>query len=71
MRRRIAVIATIAGAVLLSGMCAAHAALAAWHIWRSLTDGGETCAQNSPGAGWERVAGPYKDARCTIPGKPG
>jgi hypothetical protein len=64
-------LAAIAGALMLASIVAAHAAPAAWHIWRSLTDGGETCAQNSPGAGWERFAGPYQDARCTIPGKPG
>jgi len=47
------------------------AAPAPWHKWRSKLDGKEFCAQISPGDGWEKVSGPYKDARCAKPGVPG
>jgi hypothetical protein len=53
-------------------LCAtAAAAPAAWQLWRSKSDGTTVCAQVSPGAGWERADGPYRDARCTQRGKPG
>ncbi|MET1077588.1 MAG: hypothetical protein ABWY06_06155 [Pseudomonas sp.] len=47
---------------LLALPCAA--APAPWYQWRSLADGALFCAQFSPGAGWERVAGPFDNARC-------
>ena len=40
------------------------AAPAPWYKWRSKVDGETFCAQTSPGEGWEKLAGPYKDARC-------
>lgn len=46
----------------LAGM--ARAAPAPWYEWRSKTDGAEACAQASPGAGWDRVGGPFIDAKC-------
>lgn len=49
----------------------ASAAPAAWHKWRSKHDGELVCAQVSPGKGWERVFGPFRDPQCTLPGKPG
>ncbi|MEC4718505.1 hypothetical protein RY831_05060 [Noviherbaspirillum sp. CPCC 100848] len=65
---------SIAAALLAA--CAGVAAMAwsapaAWHKWRSKTDGTQICAQTPPGSGWEQADGPYKDARCTVPGKPG
>ncbi|WP_235548472.1 hypothetical protein [Noviherbaspirillum sp. Root189] len=61
-------------ALLLVLGCAAvitHGAPAAWHKWRSKVTRTDTCAQVSPGEGWEQVAGPFRDAQCTLPGKPG
>jgi hypothetical protein len=40
---------------------------APYYKWRSRINGREFCLQTSPGEGWDRVAGPYKDARCTTP----
>jgi hypothetical protein len=50
----------------LSGL-AAFAAPAPWYKWRSKVDGAEFCTQISPGEGWEKSAGPYKDAHCKNP----
>ena len=47
------------------------AAPAPWYQWRSKLDGKEFCAQTSLGEGWEKISGPYKDARCEQPGVPG
>lgn len=58
-------------AVCLGGAGMAWSAPAAWHKWRSKTDGTQICAQTPPGSGWEKMDGPYKDARCTVAGKPG
>jgi hypothetical protein len=49
---------------------AALAAPAPWYKWRSKLNGKETCAQTMQGE-WEKVSGPYKDARCVKPGVPG
>lgn len=62
----------IALAVVSGMLCAvALAAPAPWYVWRSKLNGGEVCAQTSPGAGWERSRGPFRDARCTRLGLPG
>jgi hypothetical protein len=55
--------------VLATSMFCAHlfAAPAPWYKWRSKVDGKEFCSQISPGEGWERLAIPYKDARCEKP----
>jgi hypothetical protein len=45
----------------------AFAAPASWYLWKSRLDGKTFCLQTSPGEGWERVAGPFKDSRCEIP----
>jgi hypothetical protein len=49
-------------ALLLAG--SAQAAPAPWFQWHSLVNGGRTCAQTSPGEGWARADGPYRDAQC-------
>jgi len=41
---------------------------AAYWRWRSGLDGKEFCAQTSPGPGWTRVAGPFRDLQCREPG---
>jgi hypothetical protein len=41
-----------------------NAAPAPWYQWRSKTTGDLACAQTPLGAGWEKFAGPYRDARC-------
>jgi hypothetical protein len=66
MRSRIA----LACAALL--LCPAlQAAPAPWYRWHSKLGSEQPCAQVSPGAGWEKLSGPYRDARCTIAGSPG
>lgn len=63
--------ATLA-ALLATAFCSSLlAAPAPWHKWRSKLNGIEACAQTSPGAGWEKLDGAYKDARCSHPGMPG
>lgn len=49
----------------------ALAAPAPWHLWRSKLNDDTVCAQSSPGDGWEKAAGPFRDARCTLEGMPG
>lgn len=49
----------------------AWSAPAAWYKWRSKGDGTLICMQTPPGSGWVREDGPYKDAHCTVAGKPG
>ena len=49
----------------------AFAAPAAWQVWRSKSTGMTVCAQVSPGEGWERIGGPFRDAHCTQAGRPG
>jgi hypothetical protein len=43
-----------------------HAAPAPWFQWRSKATGSLVCAQTPLGQGWEKFAGPYRDARCEI-----
>lgn len=46
---------------------AAHTALAApapYFQWRSKLNGTLACSQTPLGQGWEKFAGPYRDARC-------
>lgn len=45
----------------------AVAAPAHWYLWRSKLDGKTFCHQISPGEGWERVDGPFRDLRCEKP----
>jgi hypothetical protein len=37
---------------------------AAWFKWRSKLDSAVVCSQTTPGDGWEKFTGPYRDARC-------
>ncbi len=48
--------------LLISG--SASAAPAAWFKWRSKLDSVLVCSQTTPGDGWEKFAGPYRDGRC-------
>jgi len=41
---------------------------APWFLWQSKANGATFCAQTAPGEGWERVAGPFRDAGCRKPG---
>ncbi|MFZ6774679.1 hypothetical protein ACO0LB_18405 [Undibacterium sp. SXout7W] len=51
--------------VLLAAFSAASwSAPADWYKWRSKIDSVEICSQTSPGDGWERAAGPFRDPRC-------
>jgi len=43
---------------------AALAGPAPYYQWRSKLDGSLACSQTPLGAGWEKTAGPYRDARC-------
>lgn len=57
----------LVGALLLCLTTPALAEPAPWFVWRSKLNGHEHCAQASPGPGWERVRGPYRDVRCSQP----
>jgi hypothetical protein len=58
--------------VLLALFCSASiAGTAPWYQWRSKLNAVVVCAQTSPGEGWEKIGGPYKNGRCDIPGLPG
>lgn len=56
-------------AALLSSLLAlsALAAPAPWFLWESQLNGRRVCAQASPGPGWTRLTGPFRDARCLRP----
>jgi hypothetical protein len=41
-----------------------NAAPAPWYQWRSKANGNLVCSQTPLGPGWEKFAGPYRDARC-------
>ncbi|MFZ6844590.1 hypothetical protein [Undibacterium sp. RuTC16W] len=43
---------------------ATSAAPADWYKWRSKIEATEVCSQTSPGEGWDKASGPYKDAQC-------
>lgn len=43
------------------------AAPAPWYKWQSKVDGKVFCAQTSPGGGWKRLKGSYRDLRCQKP----
>lgn len=47
------------------------AAPAPWYRWASLQTDSEICAQISPGAGWYKALGPFRDSRCERRGRPG
>ncbi|WP_312380986.1 hypothetical protein [Pseudomonas oryzihabitans] len=53
-------------AISLLGLLASQALAepAAYWRWRSSANGQEFCTQTSPGPGWDRVAGPFRDLHC-------
>ena len=58
-------ISTFVSGLLIATVCAgALARPAPWFQWRSKADGALACSQTPLGPGWERAAGPYRDARC-------
>ena len=38
-----------------------------FYKWQSKLDGQVACMQTSPGDGWVRLDGPYRDLRCREP----
>lgn len=40
---------------------------APWYRWESKMDGRRVCAQTSPGEGWLRLPGAWRDAACRYP----
>ncbi|MCS4509337.1 hypothetical protein [Xylophilus ampelinus] len=56
-----------AGLLALACATAAVGAPAPWYQWRSLQNGTRVCAQTSPGSGWTRVGGPFRDVNCSLP----
>lgn len=56
--------------LMLLGACAggmSHARPADWYLWQSKLEKDKTlCSQTSPGDGWEKLSGPYRDARCEL-----
>lgn len=61
----------IAAGILLLALTSSFAQPAPWYNWKSKLNGRIFCAQTSPGEGWVKDSGPYKDARCEKPGTPG
>jgi len=57
----------VCGAVLAALAAGAVATPAPWYQWRSKADGQLACSQTPLGPGWERAAGPYRNARCEKP----
>ncbi|MFR0689627.1 hypothetical protein ACLUTX_09535 [Enterobacterales bacterium AE_CKDN230030158-1A_HGKHYDSX7] len=51
-------------AVLLAVSFAATAAPMPFYKWQSRLDGAYTCQQTSPGSGWLKIGGPFRDAGC-------
>ncbi|MBT8768657.1 hypothetical protein [Metapseudomonas boanensis] len=49
---------------LLTLSCQGFAAPAPFFLWQSKLDGALSCAQTSPGDGWLRRGGPFRDAGC-------
>lgn len=68
--RRAANAKLLAALLAASVLASAVAAPAAWYKWRSKLNGTVICAQVMQGE-WERTDGPFKDAQCDKPGKPG
>ena len=50
--------------ILVGAATTALAGPAPWFQWRSKLNGALACSQTPLGAGWEKSAGPYQDARC-------
>ena len=53
-------------ALMLACPSVLNAAPAPWYQWRSKANGALACSQTPLGPGWEKFAGPYRDARCEI-----
>ena len=62
MQRKIG--ALLVGLLFSAGLAAQPAP---WYKWKSKLNGKVICTQTSPGEGWEKDSGPYKDARCEKP----
>jgi len=45
----------------------AFAQPAPWYKWKSKVNGKVVCLQTSPGEGWDKLDGPYKDGKCEKP----
>lgn len=54
----------LALAALLLVSLRVNAAPMPFYKWQSKLDGAYTCQQTSPGSGWQKVAGPFRDAGC-------
>ncbi len=52
----------VSAALLLA--VSAVAGPAVWYQWRSKLEPSFLCSQTSPGDGWEKLSGPFSDARC-------
>lgn len=57
-------------AVVLTLAATALAKPAPWYRWSSKLSGQTVCSQHSPGDGWEKSGGPFRDARCEKRGVP-
>ena len=58
-------LSTLVSGFIIATVCAgALARPAPWFQWRSKANGSLACSQTPLGPGWERAAGPYRDARC-------
>ncbi|MCP1622671.1 hypothetical protein J2T47_001384 [Pseudomonas nitroreducens] len=55
---------TLLLAALLLASLSAEAAPMPFYRWQSKLDGAYTCQQTSPGSGWQKIGGPFRDAGC-------
>jgi len=70
-KRRLQSLPVLLAALLYLNCTTLAAAPAPWYWWRSKATGHRVCAQTSPGNGWERLRGAYRDALCRHRSKPG
>lgn len=71
LHRHANIVTSLVFCILFSAASMSFSAPAAWQKWRSKTNSVTVCAQVSPGDAWERVDGPFRDARCQRRGRPG
>ncbi|HAT34008.1 MAG TPA: hypothetical protein DCW29_25140 [Janthinobacterium sp.] len=55
---------TLCAALLVLCAGGALAGPAPWYQWASKIDATLVCRQTSPGPGWEKAYGPYRDSHC-------
>jgi len=64
MRHTIVSLSWLGFVMTLAAPAILNAEPAPWFQWRSKANGSLACAQTLLGPGWEKIDGPYRDARC-------